>query len=84
MLLSEILMLFVSGLLFVRSLVLWKRSIQPKAMICEAVLASLAMMSIATGRWTIGVALTAAVALLECVMLFALTRWKRNRIKNDS
>ena len=79
MLLSEILMLFVSGLLFVRSLLFWKRSIQPKTMICEAILASLAMLAIATGRWTIGVALTLATALLEGVMLFALLKWQRNR-----
>ena len=83
MLLSEILMLFVGGLLFVRSLFLWKRSVQPKTMIGVAILASLAMMAIATGRWTIGVALTMAAALLEGVMLFALIKWKRDRTKGD-
>ncbi len=84
MLLSEILMLFVAGLLFVRSLILWKRGVQPKTMICEAVLASLAMMSLATDRWAIGVALTVAAALLEGVMLVALIKWKRNKVKNES
>lgn len=84
MLLSDILMLFVSGLLFVRSLLLWKRSVQPKTMICEAILTGLAMMSIATDRWVIGVALTIAAALLEGVMLAALIKWRRNKVQDDS
>ena len=83
MLLSEILMLFVGGLLFVRSLFLWKRRVQPKTMIGVAILASLAMMAIATGRWTIGVALTMAAALLEGLMLFVLIKWKRDHTNGN-
>ena len=81
MLLSEILMLFVAGLLFIRASLLWKRSVQPKTMICEAALTVLAMMSIATGHWAIGVALTISAALLEGVMLFTFLKWKSKRVE---
>ena len=84
MLLSEMLALFVSGLVFVRALLVWKRGMQPKTMVGEAALATLGMMFIATGHWTIGVVFTGAALLLEVVMLFALIRWKRNQFDKDS
>ncbi len=82
--LSDILVLFASGLMFVRAMFLWKRGVQPKTMICEAILTALGMVSIATDRWSIGVALTVSAALLEGVMLSMLMRWKLSRPQDDS
>ena len=81
--LSDILVLLASGLMFVRAMLLWKRGVQPKTMMCEAVLTALAMVSIAADRWLIGVALTVSAGFLEGVMLTMLLRWKLSRPEDN-